>query len=155
MIFNSIAIASDHRGCQLRSQLVEHFEACGYDFTDFGTTSDTPSVDYPDYAKNVAEYVRDNVNSCGVLVCYSGVGMSIAANRFSGVRAVLCYSDEIARLSREHNDANVICFGAGFISTETAMKSLEVFFNIPFDPRHLNRVQKIDAIHSELASNLD
>ena len=147
MIFDSIAIASDHRGYLLKSQLVGHFGACAYDFVDLGTNSNNPSVDYPDYAKKVAEYVVSTPNSCGVLICYSGVGMSIAANRFFGVRAVLCYSNEIARLSREHNDANVICLGAGFMNAELAIKLLEVFFDTPFETRHLNRVRKIDAVH--------
>ena len=144
MIFDFIAIASDHRGYQLKSQLVKHFESCGYSFTDFGTTSDSPSVDYPDYAKKVAKYVISNPNSFGVLICYSGVGMSMSANRFAGIRAVLCHSSEIARLSREHNNANIVCLGAGFMNINTAKELLSIFFNTPFDPRHNTRIQKID-----------
>lgn len=146
MIFSSIAIASDHRGYQLKSHLVEYFEACGYNFTDFGTTSETPSVDYPDYAKKVAKYVVGHPNSCGVLICYSGVGMSISANRFASIRAVLCYSAEIAKLSREHNNANVICIGACFVNTEVTKELLEAFFSTSFDTRHNTRIQKIDDI---------
>ena len=146
MIFDSIAIASDHRGYWMKSDIMEYFQNLGYEFEDRGTASDCISVDYPDYARKVTEYVTSHKNSFGILICHSGVGMSIATNRVKGIRAVLCYNEEIAKLSREHNDANVICFGAGFINKELAIKCLEIFSNTVFDERHLPRIQKIEEI---------
>ena len=145
MAFYSIAIASDHRGYWLKADLIEYFSSRGFQITDFGTSSDCVSVDYPDYAKKVARHVLSNEDSFGILVCHTGVGMSITANRFKNIRAVLCYDDKIAKLSREHNNANVICFGAGFISTDLAIKCSDTFANTEFiDNRHLTRINKID-----------
>ena len=144
MIFNSIAIASDHRGYLLKTRFVEYFKAHKYEFIDFGTNCDTLSVDYPDYAQKVAEYEIEHERSCGVLICYSGVGMSISANRVAGIRAVLCYSDDIAQLSREHNDANIICFGANFVNDKSAFRMFDIFFSTPFERRHIHRIRKLD-----------
>lgn len=145
MAFYSIAIASDHRGYWLKSELIEYFSSKGFQITDFGTDSDCVSVDYPDFAKKVSKHVLANENCFGILVCYTGVGMSITANRFKGIRAVLCQNDKIAKLSREHNNANVICFGAGFISTDLAIKCTDIFAKTEFvDKRHLVRINKID-----------
>ena len=121
MIFNSVAIASDHRGYQMKSALIAYLDELGYRYTDFGASNETTSVDYPDFA-----------------------GMSIAANRRKGIRAVLCYSEEIARLSREHNNANILCFGTGFLDVSLAKKCLITFMNTSFDPRHSRRLEKID-----------
>ena len=144
MIFNSIAIASDHRGYLLKARFVEYFKAHKYEFIDFGTNCDTVSVDYPDYAQKVAEYVIEHERSCGVLICYSGVGMSISANRVPGIRAVLCYSTEVAKLSREHNDTNIICFGANFVNEEAAIEMFTLFAHTQFDSRHIHRIRKLD-----------
>lgn len=147
MEFDTIAIASDHRGYWLKLDIIKYFKEQGCEIVDFGSDNDCVSVDYPDYAKKVANYVLDNKNAFGVLVCYSGVGMSITANRFRGIRAVLCYCEEIARLSREHNDANVICFGSRYINTELAIRCIDVFANSKLaDERHLRRINKIDDI---------
>lgn len=146
MIFNSIVIASDHRGYWLRSDIMEHFRNLGWEVKDCGTDSDCVSVDYPDYSKKVTDYVLSTENSFGILICHSGIGMSIAANRVKGIRGVLCYEEEIARLAREHNDANVICFGSGFIDRELAIKCVDIFANTKADERHLARIRKIDAI---------
>lgn len=144
MIFDSIAIASDHRGYWLKHDLMEYFGQFGYEFEDFGTENDCVSVDYPDYAKKVTDYVLSKPRSFGILICHSGVGMSIAANRVKSIRAVLCNEEEIARLSRLHNNANVICFGAGFIYNETAIRCLNTFMRTEFDERHQVRLCKID-----------
>ena len=144
MIFDSIAIASDHRGYLLKTRFVEFFKTHKYEFVDFGTNSEKVSVDYPDYAQKVAKYVTEHEKSCGVLICYSGVGMSISANRVPGIRAVLCYSDDIAQLSREHNNANIICFGANFVNEKTALCMFDIFSSTQFDSRHLRRIRKLD-----------
>lgn len=149
MIFNSVAIASDHRGFWLKSDIIEHFQNLGYEFVDRGTSSDCVSVDYPDYAQKVTDYVLSHENACGILICYSGLGMSMAANRRHGVRAALCLSEEMAKLSREHNNANVICFGSGFMTPEEVFKCLEIFFSTQFDERHLERIQKLDEFSKE------
>ena len=144
MIFSSIAIASDHRGYQMKSEFITYFDEQGYRYTDFGTGNETTSVDYPDFANMVVDYVKTHEHSLGVLICHSGVGMSIVANRCKGIRAVLCYSEEIAKLSREHNNANVLCFGAGFIDISLAKKCFATFIETPFDSRHSIRLEKID-----------
>jgi ribose 5-phosphate isomerase B len=145
MKFKALAFAADHRGYWLKTELIEYFSSIGYQITDFGTDSDCVSVDFPDYAKKLAKYVLSNPNTCGILTCYSGVGMSIAANRFKGIRAVWCNNEKIAQISREHNDANVICFGSGFIGKELAMRCTETFATTELiDQRYLVRVNKID-----------
>ena len=145
MLFNQIAIAADHRGFWLKKDIVECFGKNGYQITDFGSNNDCISVDYPDYAKQVSEFVLANKNCFGVLICGSGIGMSICANRFHGIRAVLCYSEEIAKLSREHNDANIICFGSAFIDQELAIRCVDIFANTDLsDERHRLRINKID-----------
>lgn len=147
MRFNSIAIAADHRGYWLKNEIIEHFSANGYNITDFGTDNDCVSVDYPDYAKKVAKHVLANENCFGILICNSGIGMSIAANRFKGIRAVLCENEEIAKLSREHNNSNIICFGSAFIDQELAIRCCEIFAQTKLaDDRHLIRINKIDEI---------
>jgi len=146
MEFNSIAIASDHRGYWLKKDIIDYFNKTGYNVTDFGTNNDCISVDYPDYAKKVAKHVIENKNCFGILICNSGIGMDISANRFKGIRSVLCYSEEIAKLSREHNNANIICFGAAFIEQELAIRCVEIFAKTNLsDERHLVRINKIDA----------
>lgn len=144
MIFGSVAIASDHRGYKLKSELIAYFDELGYKYTDFGTNDEINSVDYPDYARKVTDYVTSQKNSLGVLICHSGVGMSIAANRRKGIRAVLCYSEEIAKLSRAHNNANILCFGSGFMNVLMAKRCFRVFVDTNFEPRHAIRLMKID-----------
>ncbi|MBQ8650981.1 MAG: ribose 5-phosphate isomerase B [Alphaproteobacteria bacterium] len=145
MCFKTIAIASDHRGYWLKNDIIHHFQKSGFNIKDFGTDNDCISVDYPDFAKSVAKYVKNNDDSCGILICHSGIGMSIAANRMQGIRAALCYTQEHAKLSREHNDANIICIGAGFVNTETAIELCEIFVHSKLeDNRHMKRIQKIE-----------
>lgn len=144
MIFSSVAIASDHRGYRMKSEFIAYFNELGYEYTDFGTIDEINSVDYPDYARQVTDYVTSQKKSFGVLICHSGVGMSIAANRHKGIRAVLCYSEEIAKLSRAHNNANILCFGSGFMNVLIAKRCFRVFVATHFEPRHTIRLMKID-----------
>ncbi len=143
LIFDKIAIASDHGGFKLKRQLIQHLK--NIECIDFGTDSDFQSVDYPDYANKVTEYIIENQNTCGILICKTGVGMSIAANKIKNIRAVLAYKNiEIIKLSREHNNCNVICFGADYITADQAIKFIETFVNTPFSgKRHQNRLNKI------------
>ncbi|MDR0695188.1 MAG: RpiB/LacA/LacB family sugar-phosphate isomerase [Holosporales bacterium] len=147
MIFNSIAVASDHRGYWHKKDIVEYFKQNGFYVADYGTDSDAISVDYPDYVKPVADHVLKHENTFGILICNSGIGMSIAANRIRGIRAALCYREEVVEQAREHTDANIICFGAAFISPEYAMRYIELFASIKFSEEyHVPRIKKIDKL---------
>ena len=136
-----ISIASDHAGVTLRNGLIR---IPGPAFIDEGPFT-TESVDYPDYAHIVCQKVLKQEVTHGVLICASGIGMSIAANRFKGIRAALCTDPEQARLARAHNDANVLVFGEKFISLETATNCLITFLSTSFQgDRHQRRIDKCD-----------
>ena len=140
-----LPIGADHAGFDLKERLKAELIELGYDPVDVGTHS-TDSVDYPDYAKQVAEQVSNGTAARGVLLCGTGLGMSYAANRFSGVRAALAWTPEIAELSRRHNDANVLVLPARFIEEETGIEILRRWLAVPFDGgRHVRRVAKIEA----------
>ncbi|MBO8092250.1 MAG: ribose 5-phosphate isomerase B [Prosthecochloris sp.] len=139
-----IAIGSDHAGYELKKTVKSWLEGHGYDVNDMGPYSDE-SVDYPDYARKVACAVAAGEYDQGVLLCGSGVGVSISANKIPGIRAALAFNPEIAALARQHNDANVICFPARFSDEETITKSLENWFAAEFEGgRHERRVKKIE-----------
>jgi ribose 5-phosphate isomerase B len=142
----TIAIGSDHAGYTLKNELRDALRAAGHEVADFGTDS-TASTDYPDYARQVAEAVTDGKADRGVLVCYTGIGMSIAANKIHGIRAALGTNPEEVRLVRAHNNANVITFGAKFIDAPTAETLIKIFLETPFEGgRHERRVNKIAAM---------
>lgn len=139
----TIAIASDHAGFPLKQQVGEALEALGLGVLDLGC-HDGNSVDYPDYGHAMADALGSGKAQKGVLVCGSGIGISIAANRHAGVRAALCTSGLMARLARKHNDANVLAMGARIIGFETAMDCLHEFLNTEFEGgRHQTRIDKI------------
>ncbi len=144
-----IIIASDHAGLELRRELVSTLVERGFSFDDVGPTSHE-SVDYPDFAKKVAKAVAAGQYTHGVLACGTGIGMSIVANKYRGVRAALCSTEYEARMARSHNDANVLCMGQRVIGTGVAQSILEVFLSTPFaGGRHEKRVQKIREAESE------
>lgn len=142
-----ILIASDHAGLELKDQVVRSLKKTD-SIEDLGTFS-KDSVDYPDFADKVCAKLKPQtdslqLNELGILICGSGQGMSIRANKFSNIRAALVYNDEIAILSREHNNANVICLGARFCTLEQALKWIEIFKKTPFaGGRHQSRVAKV------------
>jgi|SRR5579884_2723708 len=141
-----IAIGADHAGLRLKNELREALRQAGHDVTDCGTNS-PESTDYPDYARQVGETVASKAADRGVLVCHSGVGMSIAANKIRGIRAALGAGPEEVRLSRAHNDANVLALGQNFTDTTTAWNLTQIFLETPFDGgRHERRVNKISAL---------
>lgn len=142
-----IAIAADHAGFSLKESLRERLLAAGQEVVDYGASSEE-STDYPDYAAAVAERVASGEASRGILVCSTGIGMSIAANKVPGIRAAVVANEETAKLTRSHNDANVIALGAKFLSQEQAERLVDVFLTTDFDggPRHARRVAKIAAI---------
>lgn len=144
-----IAIAADHAGFLLKEKLRDYLKAEGHEVTDFGTTS-TESTDYPDWAAKVAHRVAAGDAERGVLVCSSGVGMSIAANKVHGVRAALGTHAEEVALVRGHNDANVLTLGAKFTPEPEAKQLLDIFLSTPFEGgRHARRVGKITQLESE------
>jgi ribose 5-phosphate isomerase B len=141
-----IAIGADHAGFTLKNHLRDDLRAAGYEVSDLGTDSTAPA-DYPDYARKVAQQVAAGEADRGVLVCATGIGMSIAANKVHGIRAALGTNAEEVRLVRAHNNANVLTFGEKFIDAPTAAKLTRIFLETPFDGgRHERRVEKIAAM---------
>ena len=138
-----IPIGSDHAGFETKQILIEHLIQLGYEVKDYGCYSDQ-SIDYPDYAHPVAEHIEANPGSLGILLCGSGNGISMTANKHQGIRCALCWTAEIAELARQHNDANIISLPARFISVEEAKQMVETFLNTAFEGgRHATRVAKI------------
>ena len=138
-----IALGADHAGFQLKEHLRQHLLAQGYDVVDVGTSSEE-STDYPDYAAQVAHQVAQGQAECGLLVCSTGVGMSIAANKVDGIRAALAVNEDEVRLTRAHNNANVLAIGARFTSPDQADKYADVFLSTAFEGgRHQRRLDKV------------
>jgi RpiB/LacA/LacB family sugar-phosphate isomerase len=142
----TIAIGADHAGFALKQQLAEALRQAGHCVIDDGTHS-TESTDYPDYAATVGRSVADGTANRGILVCSTGVGMSIAANKIHGVRAALAMNPEEVQLTRRHNDANVLTIGARYTDTPAAAEFVKLFLETPFDGgRHQRRVEKISQL---------
>lgn len=143
-----IAFGSDHAGFALKAALISRLtETKRYVIEDMGTKN-TESADYPDYAQKVAKAVQKGKVDFGILICGTGIGISIAANRFKHVRAALCFTPEMAELARMHNDANILALGGRFISPDDAFEVAETFLKTKFtrEERHSRRIDKIDAI---------
>jgi ribose 5-phosphate isomerase B len=140
---SAIAVASDHAGFDLKEILKRDLQTAGHAVLDLGTGS-TESVDYPDFGKAMAEAIASGKVARGVLVCGTGIGISIAANRNPGVRAAVVHDTTSARLAREHNDANVVAFGQRLIGVEVAREALQVFLKTGWEGgRHARRVEKL------------
>jgi ribose 5-phosphate isomerase B len=138
-----LALGSDHAGYELKELLKKYLTDKGFEVKDFGTGSDK-SVDYPDFAHPVAKVVNDNEIETGILICGSGNGVSIVANKYPRVRAALCWRPELAELARLHNNANILSLPARFISFEEAIKIVDLFLSTPFEGgRHQKRIDKI------------
>lgn len=143
-----VLIASDHAGYELKEQLKSRFHS-EYEFEDLGTFSNE-SVDYPDFAHKLAERVACTPNQYGVLICGTGNGMAMSANKHEDIRAGLCWSKEIAALVRQHNNANILVMPARFIPAETAYEIFDTFFHTDFEGgRHQRRIDKINISHGE------
>lgn len=140
-----IVIGSDHRGYHLKEDLIKFFKETSVDFKNVGTNS-IDSVDYPDFAKLVGNAILKDGYDIGILICGSGIGVSIAANKVNGLRAVNANNNNMAEMARKHNNANVICFGSDFIDIEKAKRFLEIFMNTEFEggERHIRRIQKLE-----------
>jgi len=143
VLFKKICIASDHAGYNLKEKIKYFLIKKNISTTDLGPNN-TKSVDYPDFAKKVSRRIILNKSDLGILICGSGTGMSLSANKIKGIRAAVCYSLKSTRLSRQHNNANVICLGSRLISSEIALNLVNVFLKTEFEKgRHLKRVKKI------------
>jgi len=144
-----IALGADHAGYQLKDQIKQHLAAKGFELRDEGTSS-PESVDYPDFARAVAHDVSERHADLGILVCGSGIGMAIAANKVDGIRAANVTSQLESQLSREHNNANVLALGARILQPEEALRIVDAWLATPFaGGRHERRVEKIAAIEKE------
>jgi ribose 5-phosphate isomerase B len=138
-----IAVGADHAGFAYKAAIVNHLNKNGFQVADFGTYSDN-SVDYPDFAHPTAESVEKKETACGILVCGSANGVAITANKHQGIRAALCWQREIAELARRHNNANILCLPARFVSLDDALKIIDTFLTTSFEGgRHQGRVGKI------------
>lgn len=140
-----IAIGSDHGGFELKEKLMEHLSERGLEYKDFGTYS-SASCDYPVYAKAVANAVASGECDRGIIICGTGIGMSITANKVRGIRAALCGDCFSAEATRQHNDANVLCMGARVVGEGLALKIADTFLDTPFsnDERHIRRISMIE-----------
>ena len=142
-LFKKICIASDHAGFKLKEQIKNFLINKNLSIIDLGPMNND-SVDYPDYAKKVSNRVKSKKSDLGILICGSGTGMAISANKTRGIRAAVCYSLKSTLLSRQHNDANIIAIGARFTRKNVALKILNTFLSTKFEKgRHLRRVRKI------------
>ncbi len=143
MQFSSVALASDHAGFVLKAAIKNWLEEKQIPYTDFGTF--TPeSTDYPDHAVKAAESVAKGEHDCGIVICGSGIGVSITANKVRGIRAALCWDVELGKLARQHNNANILALPGRFVSEEKAIEIVESFLTTEFEGgRHERRVRKI------------
>ncbi len=144
-----IALGADHAGVTLKNHLANALVAAGRDILDLGTNG-TASVDYPDFGHAVAAAVLDGRAGAGILVCGSGIGMSITANRHHGIRCVLAHDVTTARLARQHNDANILALGERVIGLQVALDAMAIFLATPFEGgRHTRRIERIDAADAQ------
>lgn len=138
-----IPIGADHAGFQLKEVIRQYLEEKGYEVRDFGCYSEE-SIDYPDFGHPVASMIEENPGMLGILICGSGNGINMTANKHQGIRSALCWKKEIAELARQHNDANILAMPARFISSEEAKEMVDTFLTTEFEGgRHQNRVDKI------------
>jgi ribose 5-phosphate isomerase B len=140
-----IAIGSDHGGFQLKQAIMKHLAERGLDYNDVGCY-DEQSCDYPIFARLVAKEIMDGNCGSGILICSTGIGISIAANKVPGIRAALCHDCFSAEATRQHNDANILCMGGAIIDVDLAVKIVDVFLDTPFsgDTRHVRRIHMIE-----------
>lgn len=138
-----ILIGADHAGFELKAAIIQHLETAGYEMNDFGCYSEE-SIDYPDFGHPVASMVEENEGMLGILICGSGNGINMTANKHQGVRSALCWKKELAELARLHNNANIIALPARFISEAEGIEMVDIFLSTDFEGgRHGRRVDKI------------
>ena len=139
-----IALAADHGGYQMKNLIAQTLKNQGFEIEDLGTDSEE-SVDYPDFAQRVVQEILSQKAELGILVCGTGIGISIAANRHKGIRAALLYDDYVAQVAREHNNANILCFGGRTMKIEDVMRRIDIFLKAKYEGgRHDRRLCKLD-----------
>lgn len=145
-----IALGCDHGGYRLKQEIIKYLEEKGIPYKDFGCM-DTNSCDYPEFGTAAAKAVAKGECEKGIVICTTGIGISITANKVKGIRCALCSDMVSARLTREHNDANMLALGAGIVGTNLALGIVDVFLNTPFpgEGKHCRRVEKIAALEEE------
>ncbi|MDI6703133.1 MAG: ribose 5-phosphate isomerase B [bacterium] len=146
-----IALGSDHAGFELKEEVKGYLSKAGYEVGDLGTYTSFPHCDYPDFGYEVARGVSSEKYNFGILICGTGIGMSIVANKVPGIRASLCYNIEAAKLSRQHNDSNILVMGARFVDKSSALQMVKIFLETQAEGgRHLRRVSKIKEIEKKI-----
>lgn len=144
-----VALGNDHRGLSVKQAVINLLKDLGYDYGDFGSNG-TESVDYPDFARLVAKEVSSGEFNYGILICSTGIGMCIAANKVNGIRAALCHSVHDAVRARQHNDANVLCLAGESIELNVNLEIVKAFLSATFEGgRHLRRLEKVRALEEE------
>lgn len=144
-----IAIASDHRGFEFKKRVISMLTQAGHEVIDFGTSNDNESVDYPDYGIKAARSVGSGECDRGILICGTGIGMSLVANKVRGVRAAVCHNLYTVEMSRRHNDSNVLCIGADVVNEELLEQKVKLWLETPFEGgRHARRVDKITNVEN-------
>jgi len=138
-----VAVGCDHAGFEYKMAIVKHLNSMGYQVEDNGTYS-ADSVDYPDFAHPVAKSIESGTAAFGILICGSANGVAMTANKHAGIRAAICWQKDVAAVTRQHNNANIICIPARYVSEQNAMEMIDVFMATPFEGgRHQNRINKI------------
>lgn len=146
MLLKEIPIASDHGGFEMKQFLIEKLKEAGYNVIDYGTDS-LESVDYPDFIHPIASDINKGKYELGIILCGSGNGAQMTANKYPNVRAALCWNEELAKLARQHNNANIISLPGRFVSNDFAWKMVKIFLSTDFEEgRHVKRVEKINKI---------
>lgn len=150
MSVKKVFIGNDHAGTDMKFKIMKYLESNNYEVVNVGT-DDNNSCDYPIYAKKVCEQVLNNANSLGILICGTGIGMSISANKIKGIRASVVSDETSVRLTRLHNDANVLCFGARIVGEELAKDIVDAFLQTDFskEQKHINRINQIRDLENE------
>lgn len=144
-----VAVGCDHRGLQLKQMIMNLLIEIGHTYNDFGCYYDTTRVDYPDFAEKVADAVAGGEADCGILVCGSGIGMCMAANKIKGIRAAICHDSFSARRGRQHTDANVLCLGQDIVGQDLSRDIVKTFLTAEFEGgRHTQRLDKIRALEN-------
>jgi len=143
-----IAIGSDHAGFELKEKVKEFLKEKGYEYYDLGAEQIDPNDDYPEYGKKVAESVANGEYNRGIVICGTGMGIAITANKVPGIRAITCYNTEMAKISRQHNDANILALGGRIKTEEPVSEIVEVWLDTPFsdEERHKRRIEQIKEI---------
>lgn len=150
-----IAIGSDHAGFEMKEHIKKHLKERGYEYHDFGAETFDPQDDYPIYGKKVAKAVASGDYDRGIAICGTGIGISIAANKVPGIRAATSYNVEMAKISRLHNDANVLALGGRITDIDLALKIVDEWLNTPFtdEERHIRRINQIQEIEKSISND--